>query len=134
MYTDDEAKAEIAGWNALLSRERQAHPNGSGLDLVLKTGNDRVLDFVFQDPSTTNVRAIANPGLTFNSDGSLSQTPANIAAMGQHYFDRPSHLHAQPHQRPVFLGEHSPTPLPITPMTTAPGRCSRGSRPRTRPT
>ena len=33
---DDEAKAEIAGWNALLSRERQAHPNGSGLDLVLK--------------------------------------------------------------------------------------------------
>ena len=69
-----------------------------------------MLDFVFQDPSTTNVKAIANPGFTFNSDGSLSQTPANIAAMRQHCFDRPSHLHAQPHQRPVFLGEHSPTP------------------------
>src|SRR5690606_1275035 len=51
-----------------------------------------------------------NPGLVFNPDGSLSQTPANIAAMGQHYFDRPSQLHAQPGERPVALGEGRPRP------------------------
>lgn len=101
---EDEAKAEIAGWNALLSRERQSQPSVSGPDLLLNTGNGRVGDFVVVDP-TTNL-AMPKPGLTFNSDGSLSQTPANIAAMGQHYFDRPSPNYAQPGQRPVHIGEH----------------------------
>src|SRR5690606_3128952 len=54
--------------------------------------------------------AVANPGLTFNADGSLSDTHANVAAMGQHYFDRPSRVYAQPGQRPVALGEGRPTP------------------------
>ena len=105
---EDEAKAEIAGWNALLSRERQSHPHANGLDTMLKTANDRVLDFVSADP-TTNL-ALPKPGLTFNPDSTLSQTPSNIAAMGQHYFDRPSHVHAQPGQRPLGLGEHKPNP------------------------
>ena len=47
------------------------------------------------------------PGLTFDSDGSLLQTPANVAAMGQDYFDRPSPNYPQPGQRPVQLGEHT---------------------------
>lgn len=106
---DDEAKAEIAGWNALLSREISANPKGNGLDTMLDTRNDRVLDFIRPDPSDPS-KAIPNPGLTFNPDGSLSPTPANIAAMGRHYFDRPSHLYAQAGQRPVALGEGRPTP------------------------
>lgn len=105
---EDEAKAEIAGWNALLSRERQIQPNASGPDMMLKTTNDRVNDFVSADP-VTNL-AVPKPGLTLNPDGSLSQTPVNIAAMGQHYFDRPSHVYPQPGQRPLGLGEHKPTP------------------------
>lgn len=105
----DEAKAEIAGWNALLDRQRQARPHDDGLALMLDTRNDRVLDFIRRDPSDPS-KAIINPGLTFNPDGSLSPTPANIAAMGRHYFDRPSHLYAQAGQRPVALGEGRPTP------------------------
>ncbi|MDH5830215.1 hypothetical protein QFW80_06745 [Luteimonas sp. M1R5S18] len=76
---------------------------------MLDTRNDRVLDFIRRDPADPS-KAIINPGLTFNPDGSLSPTPANIAAMGRHYFDRPSHLYAQAGQRPVALGEGRPTP------------------------
>lgn len=105
---EDEAKAEIAGWNALLSRERQLNPSMPGLDLMADAGNDRTLDFVQRDPVTKAISI--KQGLTFHQDGILSQTPANIAAMGQHYFDRPSHVHAQPGQRAVGIGEHKPSP------------------------
>ena len=104
---EDEAKAEIAGWNALLSLEKQSNPS-AGLVQMYQTQNDRVLDFIDKDQQTQAI--VSKPGLTFNQDGSLSQTPANIAAMGQHYFDRPSHVHAQPGQRPVGIGEHKPNP------------------------
>ncbi|MEA9709167.1 XVIPCD domain-containing protein, partial [Xanthomonas campestris] len=100
---EDEARAEIAGWNALLSKQQQANPS-AGLKEMQATQIDRVRDFVTKNPSTGVVTG--NSGLTFNQDGSLSQTPGNIAAMGQHYFDRPSPLYAQPGQRPVGLGEH----------------------------
>ena len=106
---NDEARAQIAGWNALLSRENQRDPYGDGLDLMFNTQNDRVLDFLQPDQRDPS-KAVAKPGLTFNPDGSLSPTPANITAMGQHYFDRPSPLHAQPGERPVTLGEGRPGP------------------------
>lgn len=105
---DDEAAAQVAGWNALLSRERQTQPNVSGMDLMLSTRNSRVSDFVEFDPVTN--RAVALTGVTFEANGTLGQTRANIAAMGQHYFDRPSHLYAQPGDRPVGIGEHKPQP------------------------
>lgn len=107
---EDEARAQIAGWNALLSRQRKANQHADGLVLMLNTQNQRVRDFLRADPFDPS-RAVAHVGLTFNTDGSLSQTPANIDAMGQHYFDRPSPLHAQPGQRPVALGEHRPVPV-----------------------
>jgi hypothetical protein len=107
---EDEAKAEIAGWNALLSREQQIVPNASLDHMLFVTRNGRVRDFVEQDPNITKAQASARSGLTFNPDGSLSQTPANIAALGQHYFDRPSPAYAQPGDRPVGLGEHKPNP------------------------
>lgn len=104
---EDEAKANISGWNALLSREQQGNPS-AGLPEMARIRNTRIEDFIIRGNSTTPPQAL--PGLTFNQDGSLSQTPANVAAMGQHYFDRPSHVHAQPGQRPVGLGEHKPNP------------------------
>ncbi len=106
----DEAKAEIAGWNALLSLERQSVPAADLDHMLVMTRNSRVRDFVQPDPSASTAQATARPGLTFNPDSTLSQTPGNIAAMGQHYFDRPSHLHAQLGDRPVGLGEHRPNP------------------------
>src|SRR3546814_3076753 len=75
---EDEAKAEIAGWNALLSLEKQHNPR-AGLVQMHRTQNDRVLDFIEQDQITQLIHS--KPGLTFNPDGSLSQTPANVAAM-----------------------------------------------------
>ncbi len=104
---EDEAKAEIAGWNALLSREQQRNPNTTLVDMG-KIPSSRIYDFV--TPNTLSSPSSPLPGLTFNPDSSLSQTPSNIAAMGRHYFDRPSHVHAQPNQRPVGLGEHKPHP------------------------
>ncbi|MEA9586773.1 XVIPCD domain-containing protein [Xanthomonas sp. WHRI 10064A] len=103
---EDEAKAEIAGWNALLSLKRQGNPTANGVDLMLTTTTSRTEDFIERDPTSAVPKAITRPGLSFNQDGSLSQTPSNIAAMGQHYFDRPSPLYAQPGQRAVGLGEH----------------------------
>ena len=104
---EDEAKAEIAGWNALLSREQQRNPNTTLVDMG-KIPSSRIYDFV--TPNTLSSPSSPLPGLTFNPDSSLSQTPSNIAAMGLHYFDRPSHVHAQPGQRPVGIGEHKPNP------------------------
>ena len=104
---EDEAKANISGWNALLSREQQGNPS-AGLPEMARIRNTRIEDFIVRGNSTTPAQAL--PGLTFNQDGSLSETPVNIAAMGQHYFDRPSHVHAQPGQRPVGIGEHKPHP------------------------
>lgn len=101
---EDEAKAEIAGWNALLSLEKQRNPS-AGLVRMYQTQNDRVLDFIEKDQLTQTV--VSKPGLAFNPDGSLSQTPANVTAMGQHYFDRPAPGHGP---RPVGIGEHKPNP------------------------
>lgn len=83
---EDEASAQIAGWNALSSRQQQITPT-AGLDHMLKTENSRVLDFVEFNESTNSAQP--RPGLTFNPDATLSQTPANIAAAGQYYFDKP---------------------------------------------
>ncbi len=106
---NDEAKAEIAGWNALLSRQERLDP-GIGLEgmrlLPSHAGRGRTQDFVELD-NTTNA-TVPRSGVAFNSDNTLSQTPANIAAMGQHYFNRPD-ASAPPGQRPVHLGESGKT-------------------------
>lgn len=101
---DDEAKAEIAGWNALLSRHQQTSPNFSLDDMRQRTlASGRTADFVELDVATNTT--VAKQRLVFNPDNTLSQSPANIAAMGQHYFNRPDVASAQPGQRAVGLGE-----------------------------
>lgn len=88
---EDEAKAQIAGWNALLSREQQKNPN-AGLDdmYALRTTTERVLDFVEKNSnSASHAQSQPRPGLTFNSDATMSLTPSNVARMEQNYFDKP---------------------------------------------
>lgn len=109
---EDEAKAEIAGWNALLSRQKQIQPLAPGTDLMLSTGNGRVLDFVRQDPSVTSLKAVPLSGLSFNPDGTLAMSTANVAAMGQHYFDKPDHAHARLGQRSLGIGEKGTSDYP----------------------
>jgi len=81
---EDEAKAEIAGWNALRSRvERQ---NGSvTLTDMRQAAQQRVDDFV----ESTNNKLVPRANVSLNADLTMSQTPANVAAMGHNYFDRP---------------------------------------------
>ena len=112
---DDEARAEISGWNALLSREKQVNPSANAAD-ILQLQNGRLPDFGHMDTTVSPPAAVPAAGLSFSPDGSLSQTPANIAAMGQHYFNRPAHAYKQPGDRPVGLGEN-PNPLLRTDYT-----------------
>ena len=105
----DEAKAEIAGWNSLLSRQQQLNPNVTLDDMRLlptRAGRGRTQDFVDFDSTTHSTTP--KPGLVFNPDNTLSQAPANTAAMGQHYFNRPD-ASAPSVQRPVHLGESGRT-------------------------
>jgi hypothetical protein len=104
---DDEAKAEIAGWNAVLSRQQQINPNTNLATMQGLQTMSRQHDFVELDPATNTV--VAKSGLSFNPDNTLSQSPANIAAMGQHYFNRPDPASAQPGQRSVNIGESGKT-------------------------
>ncbi|WP_420009117.1 XVIPCD domain-containing protein [Xanthomonas sacchari] len=82
----DEAKAQIAGWNALLDRVKQRNP-GADLTSMMTLRNSRLDDFV--EPNPSNIRqAQAKPGLSFNTDGSLPMTPENIAKQASYYFDK----------------------------------------------
>lgn len=104
---EDEAKAEIAGWNALLSRKQQGNPSFSLDDMRQWTSaSSRTADFIELDITTNTT--VPRAGLSFNPDNTLSQAPANVAAMGQHYFNRPD-AGAPPNQRPLHLGESRKT-------------------------
>ncbi|MCL1960242.1 MAG: hypothetical protein FWG56_00325, partial [Desulfovibrionaceae bacterium] len=87
-----EASAQIAGWNALLSREQQLKPD-AGLNDMLKIGRERldgtrrVFDFI--DPNSPRDQVQRLPGIAFNPDATLTPTPDNIAAEGRYYFDKP---------------------------------------------
>src|SRR5690606_28754927 len=69
----DEARAHIAGWNALLSREKQANPSANlteMLDLASRQNNpgtSRINDFVLPDLANPG-QALARPGFSFDSD------------------------------------------------------------------
>lgn len=88
---EDEAKAHIAGWNALLShvKESSGNPNAGYAQVwtqVNGQSRSRVIDFLELD-ATGN--PTPKPNLSFNPDGTLTPTAANVAATGQHYFDQP---------------------------------------------
>ncbi|WP_249452640.1 hypothetical protein [Xanthomonas arboricola] len=84
---EDEAKAQIAGWNALIDRARQTNP-AVDLNAMSKIGTSRVEDFV-EVNSANRTQTQARPGITFNPDGSLPMTPQNISAQAAYYFDKP---------------------------------------------
>lgn len=88
----DEAKAQIAGWNATLSELQQGDAGASLAEMFelanreTNKGTQRIQDFVVRDELTRQV--VPGPGLAFEHDGSLRMTEANIAAVAQQYFDK----------------------------------------------
>ena len=87
---DDEAKAEIAGWNALHSRLQHDHGHVSVTSMNIASPS-RAADF----SDGRNGKFVPRSNLQLNPDLSISPTPANVAAMGHNYFDRPTAAHRQ---------------------------------------
>lgn len=83
----DEASAEIAGWNAVVSRVRGTKP-GAGLQDIYEAQPGRMSDFIDQQGTYPNYTYSLKPNLTLNADLTLSATPANLETMGRNYFDK----------------------------------------------
>nr|WP_304945361.1 XVIPCD domain-containing protein [Xanthomonas euvesicatoria] len=81
----DEATAEIAGWNAIVSAVKSRNPNPTLEDVYL-FADGRARDFVTRSGYPSIYTPKAN--LTFNSDLTLSPTADNVEAMGANYFDK----------------------------------------------
>ncbi|ALN94084.1 XVIPCD domain-containing protein [Lysobacter gummosus] len=108
---DDEAKAQIAGWNALVSYRQQTIPNSTLTDMMTLR-NSRTEDFIRQDP-TSPTQAQARPGLSFNPDSTLPMTPGNIAAQAQNYFDKPpAGTPGLPSHQTTGIGHHGDSDYP----------------------
>jgi hypothetical protein len=96
----DEASAQLAGWNALVSRQKEIDPSVDLRGMLYGSQTGRVRDFLVDD----NVSVAPRPGISFNDDLTIASTRENVAALGTHYFDRPSKIHPDGHARPVELG------------------------------
>lgn len=106
---EDEARAEIAGWNAVLSR-MQNTGRVEKLDDMLNSKASQVRDFIERD-ANRNVAPVG--GLSFNADFSLEPSAANIAAMGRNYFDKmPANTPGVPESKTSSLGPHKEADYP----------------------
>lgn len=88
---DDEAKAQIAGWNALQSRVRHDRGQASLADIAAAAPS-RAADFIEQRQG----HVVPHANVQLNADFSMPPTAANVAAMGHNYFDRPTAAHLLP--------------------------------------
>jgi hypothetical protein len=82
---DEEAIANLAGWNALVDWVDRRIP-GATLDDVVLASRSRTGDFA--DPQGFGFTL--KPLLTMRPDLRFELTADNVAAMGTHYFDRPA--------------------------------------------
>ncbi|TDK23313.1 hypothetical protein E2F46_10290 [Luteimonas aestuarii] len=85
----DEAGAEIAGWNAIVSRVKSANPNQDpSLQEIFEAQQGRVRNFIDQSQDGPPYTYTLKPNLTLNPDMTLSPSAANLEAMGQNFFDK----------------------------------------------
>ncbi|WP_417474459.1 XVIPCD domain-containing protein [Luteimonas mephitis] len=83
----DEAGAEIAGWNAVVSLVKTTKPNPT-LGDIYSAQSGRMRDFIDQAGTYPHYTYTLKPNLTLNPDLTLSFTPANLEAMGNNFFDK----------------------------------------------
>lgn len=84
----DEAGAHIGGFNAISSQVLKDNP-GAGLKDLYNAYPGRMEDFIDRSGSAPTFTYALKPGLTIESDMTIKDSPANVAAMGKHYFDQP---------------------------------------------
>lgn len=132
---EDEAKAEIAGWNALLSREKQANPAANGLDVMLATKLDRTLDFVEQDKTSSSLKhclSLVYPSIKtalFPNRPATSPRWASTTLTGPLNSTR-SPASARYTSASIAIKPANSSLLRITPIITAPGLSNRSCRPK----
>ncbi|WP_232757228.1 XVIPCD domain-containing protein [Xanthomonas sp. SHU 199] len=83
----DEAGAEIAGWNAVVSKVKAVNPHPSLQD-IYREQPGRMADFIEVKSGPRGLSYELKQNLSINSDLTLSSTPGNLEAMGQNYFDK----------------------------------------------
>ncbi|WP_460764365.1 XVIPCD domain-containing protein [Lysobacter fragariae] len=85
---DDEARAQIAGWNAVAGAVRSQNPNPTLAD-IYQFQPRRMEDFIDRSPNGPPYTYAIKPNLTLAPDLTLASTAANIEGMGKNYFDKP---------------------------------------------
>ncbi|WOB28392.1 MULTISPECIES: XVIPCD domain-containing protein [Xanthomonas] len=83
----DEAGAEIAGWNAVVSRVKQSNPNPS-LEDIFREVPGRMNDFIDQTGGLPQLNYALKLNLALNADMTMPATAANVEAMGANFFDK----------------------------------------------
>ena len=85
----DEARAQIAGWNAYVEYQRNTNPVISEQQLLIDNPYRDSISFDSNVYDRANRRFIQtlHPDLQFNADLTLAATPANTEAMGRHFYD-----------------------------------------------
>jgi len=107
----DEAKAQIAGWNAFVDSVRQREP-AADLTTMMNLRISRTGDFIENDPTRPG-HAKPREGFNVNSDGTLSMTEENVATQERYYFNKPP-LGAQglPASQTIGIGFHGDSDYP----------------------
>ncbi|XQA78067.1 XVIPCD domain-containing protein [Xanthomonas sacchari] len=87
----DEAGAQIAAWNAMVSRVRTANPNAT-LEDIYNEQPGRMADFIDKSGARPHFDYTLKPNLSINADMTMPQSPANLEGMGQNFFDKASEI------------------------------------------
>lgn len=86
-HRDNEARAHIQGWNAMVGALRETDSNLT-LEDIYKS-SPRAADFIEQNGSDSNPSYRLRRNLTLETDQSISpDNAANVRAMGEYYFDK----------------------------------------------
>lgn len=85
---DNEAKAHIAGWNALVGNVRETNPKATLADVYAKSPG-RAGDFIDRTGTAPNFNYALKAGLTVEADLSMKMSADNVKSMGKYYFDMP---------------------------------------------
>ena len=86
MSRRDEASAQIAGWNAVVSSLKTG-VSDSTLDDVFEKIPHRMGDFIVKSDTPPYTYTL-KPNLSLNPDMTMRPTVANVEAMGQNFFDK----------------------------------------------
>ena len=84
----NEAGAEIAGWNAIVSMVKKNNANPTLQEIYLENPG-RMKDFIIESTGAPKAYRLRS-NLTLNSDMTMSADAKNLEGMGQNYFDKPA--------------------------------------------